>query len=197
MSSVSDYRRPATPGRTSLLESAVTMVALTGALWVLELLDVLSGHRLDGLGVRTRDWSDLWSVFTLPLAHADWTHLIANTLPFFVLGLFVLASGTVREFVMSGLIIVLVSGLAAWLLSPDFTNTLGASGVVFGWLTYLLVRGFYTRKGSQIFLAIVVFVGFGALLWGVLPGTPGVSWQGHLGGAVGGVLAARVLHKRA
>lgn len=179
-----------------LIESAVTMTSLTALLWVMEFLDVLTGHRLDGLGVRTRDWSDLWSVLTLPLAHADWTHLIANTFPFFVLGLFVLASGTVREFVVGGLIIVVVSGLTAWLFSPDFTNTVGASGVVFGWLTYLLVRGFYTGKASQILLAVVVFLGFGALLWGVLPGTPGVSWQGHLGGAVGGVLAARYLHKR-
>lgn len=193
---MSDYRPTTTTRRTPLGESVVAMAMLTALLWVMEILDVALGHRLDALGVRSRDFSDLWSVFTLPLAHADWGHLIANTLPFFVLGLIVLASATWREFAIGGLIIVVVSGLTAWLLSPDFTNTVGASGVVFGWLTYLLVRGFYTGRASQILLAVVVFLGFGALLWGVLPGTPGVSWQGHLGGAVGGVLAARYLHKR-
>ena len=172
------------------------MALLTGGLWVLEFADVLSGHRLDGLGVRSRDVADLWSILTVPLAHANWAHLIANTLPFFVLGLLVLASAALREFLVAGLIIVLSSGLLAWLLSPPYTNTLGASGVIFGWLTYLLVRGFYSRRAGQIVMAAVVFLGFGAMLWGVLPSNPGVSWQGHLGGAIGGVLAARHLHKR-
>lgn len=193
---MSDYRPTTVERRTPVGESLVTMTALTGLLWVMEVVDVLSGHRLDELGVRTRDWSDLWSVLTLPLAHANWSHLIANTLPFFVLGLLVLASATWREFVIGLVFIVLTSGLAAWLLSEPFTNTVGASGVVFGWLTYLLVRGFYTGRLSQILIAVAVFFAFGALLWGVLPGTPGVSWQGHLGGAIGGVLAARHLHKR-
>lgn len=176
--------------------SVLTMTALTALLWLLEGVDVATHHRLDGLGVRTRDLADLWSVFTVPLAHGNWGHLVANTMPFFVLGLLVLASGTVREFVVGGLIIVTVSGLVAWGFSPAYTNTVGASGVIFGWLTYLLVRGFYSRRPGQIALAVVVFLLFGAILWGVLPGTPGVSWQGHLGGAVGGIVAARYLHRR-
>lgn len=189
-----DYRP--SERRTPLPEAILTMALLTGGLWVLEFADVLSGHRLDGLGVRSRDVADLWSILTVPLAHANWAHLIANTLPFFVLGLLVLASAALREFLVAGLIIVLSSGLLAWLLSPPYTNTLGASGVIFGWLTYLLVRGFYSGRAGQIVMAAVVFLGFGAMLWGVLPTNPGVSWQGHLGGAIGGVLAARHLHKR-
>jgi membrane associated rhomboid family serine protease len=193
---MSDYAPAKATRRTPIGDSVVVMATLTALLWVMEGLDVALGHRLDTLGVRSRDFADLWSVLTLPLAHANWSHLIANTLPFFVLGLLVLASATWREFVVGGLIIVIASGLMAWLLSPAYTNTVGASGVVFGWLTYLLVRGFYTKRPGQIVMAVLVFLAFGALLWGVLPGTPGVSWQGHLGGAVGGVLAARHLHKR-
>lgn len=183
-------------GRTPLGSSVVTMTALTALLWLLEGVDVATHHWLDGLGVRTRDFADLWSIFTVPLAHGSWGHLIANTMPFFVLGLLVLATGTMREFVVGGLIIVTISGLAAWAFSPAYTNTVGASGVIFGWLTYLLVRGFYSRRPGQIALAVIVFLFFGAILWGVLPGTPGVSWQGHLGGAIGGIVAARYLHRR-
>ncbi len=183
-------------GRTSLASSVMTMTVLTALLWFLEGVDVMTHHWLDGLGVRARDFADLWSIFTVPLAHGSWGHLLANTLPFFVLGLLVLATGTAREFVVGGVIMVVISGLVAWGFSPAYTNTVGASGVIFGWLTYLLVRGFYSRRPGQIVLALVVFIFFGAILWGVLPGTPGVSWQGHLGGAIGGIVAARYLHRR-
>ena len=90
----------------------------------------------------------------------------------------------------------MASGLAIWLFSPPGSITLGASGIVFGWLTYLLVRGFYSGSFAQIGIGVVVFLVYGGILWGVLPSDAGVSWQGHLGGAVGGVLAARWLHGR-
>ena len=114
---------------------------------------------------------------------------------FLVLGVLVYLSGTGR-FVWTTLISAIVSGLTAWLLAPPGSITAGASGVIFGYLTYLLVRGFYSRKIGQILLAVVVFAIYGTVLLGVLPGTPGVSWQGHLGGAVGGVLSAWWLHGR-
>ena len=88
------------------------------------------------------------------------------------------------------------SGLFAWLLSPPHTVTIGASGLVFGWLAYLLVRAVFTRNTAQIVIAVAVLVVYGSLLWGVLPTQPGVSWQAHLGGALGGALAARLLHGR-
>ena len=86
--------------------------------------------------------------------------------------------------------VVVVSGATVWLISPMGSVTLGASGVVFGWLTYLIARGFYTRAPGQIALGVVVFLFYGGMLWGVLPTDSFVSWQAHLGGAVGGVLAA-------
>ena len=88
------------------------------------------------------------------------------------------------------LTIVVVSGATVWLVSPAGSLTLGASGVVFGWLTYLIVRGVYTRAPGQVALGVVVFLFYGGLLWGVLPTDELVSWQGHLGGAIGGVIAA-------
>ena len=96
-----------------------------------------------------------------------------------------------RQWFSTTLVVVLVSGAAVWLLAPVGSITLGASGVVFGWLTYLVVRGFYTGSAGQIALGLVIFVLYGGMLWGVLPSDAGVSWQAHLGGALGGFLAAR------
>ena len=114
-----------------------------------------------------------------------------------VTALFLVLLGGWGRALWATVVIVVVSGLFAWLLSPPHTVTIGASGLIFGWLTYLLVRGFLTRNGAQIAISIGVVVLYGGVLWGVLPTQPGVSWQAHLGGAVGGVLAAWWLHGRA
>jgi membrane associated rhomboid family serine protease len=87
--------------------------------------------------------------------------------------------------------------MAAWSLTPAHTIILGASGLIFGWLTYLLARGIWSRRPAQVVVAVLVLLVYGGLIWGVLPGAAGVSWQAHLGGAAGGVLAAWLLHRRA
>ncbi len=164
-------------------------------LWLIELVDQITRLSLDAFGIRSWQVDSLPGVFAAPLLHAGWPHLMANTLPFAVLGFLVLLAGTVRALVAT-LWSVVVSGATAWLLSPPTTLTVGASGLIFGWLTYLLSRGLFTRDGKQIALAVVIFIVYGGVLWGVLPSAPGVSWQAHLGGAVGGVLAAWWLHRR-
>jgi membrane associated rhomboid family serine protease len=116
-------------------------------------------------------------------------------LPFFVLGFLVLLGGLAR-WLASSLISIATSGLTAWLLTPDNTIVLGASGLIFGWLTYLLARGIWSRRAGQVVIAILVLLVYGGLIFGVLPGAAGISWQAHLGGAVGGVLAAWLLHRR-
>ncbi|ROR53138.1 rhomboid family protein [Luteococcus japonicus] len=166
-----------------------------GVMWVLELIDTLTFHGLDRLGLQSWDLDGLWGMFTAPWLHLGWQHLMNNSLPLLVLGFLVAMSG-IRRWLLTTLVVVLTSGLAAWLLSPPGTLTLGASGVVFGWLTYLLSRGWWSRDWRQVLVGIVVFIVYGSVLWGVLPTTPGVSWQGHLGGAIGGLLAARMVHAR-
>ena len=84
---------------------------------------------------------------------------------------------------------MLVSGLGTWLIGGIGTNHIGASGVIYGWLTYLLLRGIFNRSLPQILLGLVLAFFYSSLIWGVLPGTPGVSWQAHLCGAIGGLLA--------
>lgn len=164
-------------------------------LWVIELVDQLMRGALDYYGIQSWQLGSLPSVFAAPFLHADWAHLIGNSLPFAVLGFVVLLGGAVRA-VLSTLASVLVSGVFAWLLSPPNTITIGASGLIFGWLTYLLARGLFTRDGKQILIAVGVLVVYGGILWGVLPTQFGVSWQAHLGGALGGVLAAWWLNRR-
>jgi membrane associated rhomboid family serine protease len=177
------------------LTAAGVMALLLAALWALEFLDQLSGQRLDYYGIHARELDGLPEIFTAPFLHAGWQHLVGNSVPFFVLGFLVLLGGMAR-WLISSLISIVSSGLAAWLLTPADTVILGASGLIFGWLTYLLARGVYSRRASQIVIALVVLVVYGSLIWGVLPGASGISWQAHLGGAIGGLIAARALHRR-
>ena len=164
-------------------------------LWLIELVDQLTRGSLDALGIHAWQVSSLPAVFIAPWLHVDWAHLGANTLPFAVLGFLVMIGGALRA-ALSTLWSVVTSGLFAWLLSPPNTVTIGASGLIFGWLTYLLTRGLFARDGKQILLAVVIFLVYGGILWGVFPTQVGVSWQAHLGGAVGGVLAAWFGHRR-
>ena len=171
------------------------MFVLLAWLWVLEAVDTVSGNRLDNLGIHAQDVDGLAGIISAPFLHAGWDHLISNSMPFFVLGFLVLLGGVAR-WLLSSLISIIASGLTAWLLTPDDVIVLGASGLIFGWLTYLLARGLWSRQAGQVIIAVLVLLVYGGLIFGVLPGQPGISWQAHLGGAVGGVLAAWLLHRR-
>ena len=186
---------PAVPvRRTPSLGGSIFFVGgWLALLWLLEIADAVLLGALDGLGVSPRVVAELPQILTAPLLHFGFEHLAANSLPFLVLGVLVRMTGR-RAFWIATLIPVVTSGLAAWLLSAPGTVTAGASGLVFGWLTYLLVRGLFNGNWVQILIAAAVFGFFGGMLWGVFPTMPGVSWQGHLGGAAGGIAAAWALH---
>ena len=182
---------PARPGWAALI-----MLLMLAGMWMLELLDQLSGNQLDQLGIHARELDGMPEILTAPFLHAGWDHLISNSLPFVVLGFLVLLSGLARWLVAS-LIIIVISGLTAWFLTPANTIILGASGLIFGWMTYLLARGLWSRRPAQVVIAVLVLLVYGGLIWGVFPSGAGISWQAHLGGAVAGVLAAWLLHRRA
>ncbi|HEY9566401.1 MAG TPA: rhomboid family intramembrane serine protease, partial [Nocardioides sp.] len=118
-----------------------------------------------------------------------------NTFPALVLGFLILLSG-LRTWVGVTLVVWVIGGFGTWLTGGDNSVHIGASGLIFGWLTYLIVRGIFSRRVGQILLGVVILVMYGGLLWGVLPGQEGISWQGHLFGAVGGVIAAWLLVDR-
>jgi len=171
------------------------VLAMTGVMWAAEVLDVVLRGSLDGLGITPRDLEGLAGVAFAPFLHIGFGHLIGNTVPFVVMGLVIALGGLVRVLTVTAVVGV-VSGLGIWLVGPGSSLTVGASGLVFGYATYLVVRGVVARSALQLVLGAVVVAVFGAgLLAGLVP-QPGVSWQGHLFGAVGGVLAARLLHRR-
>ncbi|BBH18036.1 rhomboid family intramembrane serine protease [Nocardioides baekrokdamisoli] len=184
------------PKTRPIKTAAVGIGTVTAGLYGVELLDASGSHSLDGdLGLHSHRFSDLWAVFTSPLVHASWEHLLGNTVPLVILGFIVLLEGW-RRFLGVSFIGAITAGLSAWLFSPAHTVTVGASGVIFALLTYLIARGIYTRKIGQIVAGVVIAIAFGSLVWGVLPTSSGISWQAHLGGALGGVLAAWVLSDR-
>ena len=163
---------------------------LLGLMWALEILDLVLPADLDQYGIKARDGEGLTGIVLSPLLHHGFAHLFANSLPFLVLGALVAAGGR-RRFWMATAIITVVGGLGTWLISPEQSVTVGASGVVFGYLTYLLSRAIFARRAVDMIVAVIVFLLYGTLLFGVLPGLPGVSWQAHLMGAVAGIVAAR------
>jgi membrane associated rhomboid family serine protease len=188
--------------RPAWMVGGATIIGFVLLLYLVELFDSLTGHRFDDNGIRPLETDGLWGVAFAPLLHADWQHLIANTGPALVLGFLMTLAGLSR-FIYATAIVWILGGLGTWLIgnlgAPSYngvvieTNHIGASGLIFGWLTFLLVFGFFTRKVWEIVVGVIVLFVYGGILLGVLPGTFGVSWQGHLCGAVAGVIAAYVL----
>ena len=134
----------------------------------------------------------LIGIVTAPFLHLGFGHLISNTLPLVTLGALIAVSGAKRLFSVTALVTVL-GGFGTWLVSPPNTITIGASGLVFGYAAYLIARGIFNRRLSQVLVGVVVVLVWGsALLGGLLP-QDGISWQGHLFGAIAGVIAAWVL----
>jgi membrane associated rhomboid family serine protease len=187
---------PATEPRSDRIAGVQVVLALLAAMWVLEVVDIALDHRLDQYGIEPRDPDGLVGVVAAPFLHADFGHLIANTIPFVALGIIIGLQGVARVLAVTGIVLV-VSGLGTWLVAPDNSIHIGASGIVFGYASYLLARGIFNRDLIEIAIGLGVAAIWGtALLGGLLP-QDGVSWQGHFFGAVGGVLAAWMLRRDA
>ncbi|WP_407566283.1 rhomboid family intramembrane serine protease [Streptomyces sp. 184] len=169
------------------------MLAWVALLWVLEAVDQAGDNKLDTYAITPRDFGELRDVIPASFMHFGWDHLSANTAPLLVLG-FIAAARGIGRFVGVVAVITVVSGLGVWLIAPANTATAGASGVVFGLFGYVAVRGFVDRRMSDVLIGIVVALVYGSMLWGVLPTDEvveqSISWQGHLFGLLGGVLAA-------
>jgi membrane associated rhomboid family serine protease len=167
--------------------------AMVILMWAVETVDIVAGD-LDSAGIHPRDPEGLTGVVASPFLHAGFGHLIGNTIPFLVLGAAIAVGGLMRTLLVTG-IVMAVGGLGTWLTAPSNTVVIGASGLVFGYATYLVARGAYSRLPLHVIGGLVVLVIYGStLLVGLVP-TPGVSWQGHLFGAVGGIVAARAVYR--
>lgn len=183
------------PGAAQTLKTAaVTIGVLAAAMVVLQLLNALTGSWLtQHLGITPRNLDGLWGVLFAPLLHGSWAHLWANLVLVLVLGFLVMLGGG-RQFVAVTATVWVISGLGVWLTSASGTVTIGASVLVFGWLAYLVLRGFLARNAWQIVIGVVLLATWGSIFWtGIAEAAfnpAPVSWQGHLFGAIGGGVAA-------
>lgn len=195
--------KPAPSKRPAWAVGGITILSFVALLYVIELIDSLSRHQLDNNGIRPLETDGLTGIIFAPLLHSNWEHLMANTVPALVLGFLMTLAGMAR-FIFATVIIWIVGGFGTWLIGDVGahcpyvgvrceTNHIGASGLIFGWLAFLIVFGFFTRKLWEIVVGVIVLFVYGSVLLGVLPGMPGVSWQGHLCGALAGILAAYLL----
>jgi membrane associated rhomboid family serine protease len=195
-------RTPATQTkkRPRWMVGGATILTFVALLYLVELIDQLSRHSLDVNGIRPLETDGLWGIIFAPVLHANWQHLMANTIPLLVLGFLMTLAG-VSRFVWATAIVWILGGFGTWLIgnmgsSCGPTDHIGASGLIFGYLAFLLVFGLFVRRVWDIIIGVVVLFVYGGVLLGAMPvlgQCGGVSWQGHLCGAVAGVVAAYLL----
>jgi membrane associated rhomboid family serine protease len=176
------------------VEGVRLLAVIVVVMWIVEIINTIDSNNLDRDGIYARNFSHLWGILTAPFIHASFAHLIGNTIPLVFLGLIIALRGAGRLALVTG-IVILLGGLGTWLISPTGVSTVGASGLVFGYAGYLLARGFFDRSLLETVTGLIVGVVWGgALLASIVPHY-GVSWQGHVCGAIAGVLAAWLLKR--
>ncbi|MCI9889000.1 rhomboid family intramembrane serine protease [Micrococcales bacterium 31B] len=176
----------------TLVQSLPLPLTLLGVMYVLQVVNSLSGHVLNQLlGIRPRR---LWGIVGIPCSpflHAGWGHLLSNTIPFLVLGALVVATG---QWLTVTLFVAVVGGALVWLIGRSGV-TVGASGLIFGFFGFLVADGFVSGDRSSLITAVIVVLVYGGLITGIVPRwrSP-VSWQAHLGGLAAGAWVAWLLH---
>ncbi|MFN5513830.1 MAG: rhomboid family intramembrane serine protease [Cyanobacteriota bacterium] len=178
-----------------LKTQALILGSFVGIFWLLEILDVfVFHHSLDRFGIQPHSLVGLRGILFAPFLHGGFLHLMANTVPFLVLGWFVMLQETSDFWIVTALT-MLVGGLGTWIFGGAGSVHVGASILIFGYLGFLLFRGFFQRNLPSIALSMAALFLYGGALWGVLPLQAGVSWQGHLFGFLGGFWAAQLIAK--
>ena len=184
----------------AILQELKTQAWILGGLvillWSVQIVNAfIFGGKLAVFGIHPRSLNGLQGILWAPFLHGGFRHLIANTLPFVTLGWLVMLQET-ADFLIVTVVAALVSGLGTWLIGAPASVHIGASGVIFGYFGYLLLRGWFERSALSLALSVLVISLYGSLIWGVFPVQQGVSWEGHLFGFIGGGLAARLLAKQ-
>jgi membrane associated rhomboid family serine protease len=180
------------PTRQREREGIALLLCIVALMWLIEVINTLDGNGLDNDGIIPRDFGRLWSILTAPFIHASFQHLIDNTIPLVFMGLIIALRGATRVAIVTGIVIV-IGGIGTWLIAPAHSVTFGASGVVFGYATYLLTRGLFDRSAVEMLTGVLVGLVWGGALLSSLVPHYGVSWQAHLCGGIAGVFAAWLL----
>jgi membrane associated rhomboid family serine protease len=173
---------------TEARKAFFVMAGFIALIWVIQLVNVPDHYRLTfDYGIRPRDIGTLPYIVTAPFLHFSWAHIEGNSGPLFIFGFLAAYRGVVK-FLWVTVLVILTSGLAAWLFEPTNTVGAGASGVVFGYFGYIMVRGFFDRHVIDMIIGAIMALSFAYQFTVLLPHA-GIGWQAHIGGLAGGVLA--------
>ena len=182
-------------GKKSTAQEGKTLLTVVGIFWIIEIIDsVFFQGNLDRLGIQPRNIVGLRGIIFAPFLHGGFGHLIANTIPFITLGWLTMIQET-SDFYVVSILAAIIGGIGVWLFAGAGSIHIGASILIYGYLGFLLFRGFFQKNLPSILVSVIVFFLYGGLIFGVLPSQMGVSWQGHLFGFIGGIIAAFAIAK--
>ncbi|MGB5633629.1 MAG: rhomboid family intramembrane serine protease [Waterburya sp.] len=185
------YRKPVK--QQAVLKEFKILIVSIAIFWGIEILDLfIFQGSLDRYGVQPQSAIGLRGIIFAPFLHGGWGHLMANTIPFLTLGWLTMIQET-SDFYIASIMSALIGGIGVWIFgSPDSVH-IGASILIYGYLGFLLLRGYFQKNFPSIALSIFVLIAYGSFIWGVFPSQIGVSWQGHLFGFIGGAIAAKMV----
>lgn len=179
--------------RKKNISKLLTPLFFPVALWVVHLLSLMLNEDLSNLGLLPRNLLGLLGIVTAPLIHADFSHLISNTIPLIILGWIIFSFYPKVSYILF-VFIYFFTGLFVWILARQVYH-IGASGIVYGFVSFLFFSGIFRRDNKSIALALVITFLYGGLVWGMIPGLKGISWESHLFGAITGLIAAYLFRK--
>ena len=181
---------------TSWGGALAVMGVFAAALWIIQIVNSADDQGLNRFGLKPREIDGLWGILAQPFLHVSYSHLLSNTVPLVLIGWVLLLSG-VRVWLFVTAVVVVLGDAATWLVAPSDHVIVGASGMIFGWMGYLLARAYFSRRVKWILTAIALLVFFGTLLGSLLPeADTHVSWQSHVCGFAAGVFVGWLLHPR-
>ncbi|MDJ0576021.1 MAG: rhomboid family intramembrane serine protease [Xenococcaceae cyanobacterium MO_234.B1] len=181
--------------KKSTIEEFKILLAIVAVFWLIEIVDFLIFKgELDKFGIQPRSITGLGGLVFAPFLHGGFPHLIANTIPFVTLGWLTMIQET-SDFYIVSIIAAIFGGLGVWLLGGSNSIHIGASILIYGYLGFLLLRGYFQKNLPSIILSVIVFFLYGGLIFGIFPSRMGISWEGHLFGFIGGAIAAWVISK--
>ncbi len=170
------------------ISKILTPLVFPIAMWIVFLLSFLFKEDFSRMGLLPRNLVGLLGIITSPLIHADFSHIFSNTIPLIILGWIIFSVYPKLSYLLF-VFIYLLTGLLVWIFARQVYH-IGASGVVYGFVSFLFFSGIFRRDNKSIALALVITFLYGGLVWGMIPGLKGISWESHLFGAITGLLAA-------
>jgi membrane associated rhomboid family serine protease len=171
------------------------MAGVLALLWIIQVVNWADHYALDqSYGIRPRDVASLPDILTAPFLHVSWAHIEGNSGPLFIFG-FLAAYRGIWKFAGVTAVVIVTSGAGAWLTQAPNTVGVGASGVVFGYFGYLMVRGFFDRRLIDMLIGVIMALCFAYQFTVLLPHA-GIGWQAHIGGLAGGIVAGWLFRDR-